>query len=88
MHSDNVWNDLELQNVLENNVSKACILTLLEMIGNWRENFEYKDGKWCILTPDDSWNFRGEMKTMSLKHALWRYAKRFGTAEKMHSDGI
>ena len=22
------------------------------------------------------------MKTMSLKHALWRYLKRFGTAEK------
>ena len=47
MHPDCIWNDLELQTILENNISKACILTVFKMIYYCSEN---KDGKWCILT--------------------------------------
>ena len=68
---ETMWNCREKK---WNNVSKECILTLFEKIGNCRN----------LLT------------TMSLKHALWRYLKRFGTADKnennvsksMHWDGI
>jgi len=31
---------------------------------------------------ETSWNYRGNMKTMSLKHASWRYLKRFEITEK------
>jgi len=61
---------LELQRKeFENNVSKACILTLLEMIWNCKENFDNKDVKWFILTPDDSWNDL-ELQRKDKKHCL------------------
>ena len=40
MQSDNIWNDLELQRIFENNVSKACILTAFKTIWKCREYFE------------------------------------------------
>ena len=49
-----------------------------------KKTFENNDGKWCIMATDGSWNdleLQTKMKTISLKHALWRYFKRFGTAE-------
>jgi len=37
--------------LFENNVSKAYILTVFEMIfWNCRENIELNESKWCILT--------------------------------------
>ena len=35
-----------------------------------------------VLVFETIWNCREKMKTMSLKHALLWYLKRFGTAEK------
>jgi len=37
MHSGGIWTDLELQRKNENNVSKACILVVSEIIWNCRE---------------------------------------------------
>ena len=63
MQCDGIWNDLELQRKNENNVYKACSVTVFETI----------------------WNCREKMKTMSLRHAVWRYLKRFKTAMRKNS---
>ena len=34
MHSDGIWNDLECIEIDQNDVSKACILTVYEPIWN------------------------------------------------------
>ena len=38
MYSDGILNDLELQRKNENNVSKACIVTVFQTIWNRKEN--------------------------------------------------
>jgi len=38
--------------------------------------------KYIILVFETIWNCREKKETMSLKHALLWYLKRFGTAEK------
>ena len=50
-------NDLELQRINENNVSKPCTVTVFKTIWNYREQNENKDVKWCILTVFETiWN--------------------------------
>ena len=43
MHSDTIWNDLKLKisfkHANENDVSKACIVTVLETIRNRKKTF-------------------------------------------------
>jgi len=85
MHSDTIWNDLELQRIfLENNVSKACILTLFGTIWNCRESFwKTMSLKRAFLRHLKRFGTADTiLKTISLKHALLRYLKRFGNAEK------
>jgi len=80
LHSDNIWNNLELQRIFDNKVSKACILALFETIFNLRENCESNVSEACILTLFKViWNFK---EKKSLKLVLRHYLKRFGTAEK------
>ena len=83
MQSDNIWNDLELQRIFENNVSKACILTAFKTIWKCREYFE--NNAFLSMRSKGIWNDlklqRILSKTMSLKHAFWWYLKQFGTAE-------
>ena len=77
------------------NVSKACILTVFETIWNCREHFRNNASKEYILTL----RFGTAdiiSKTMSLKHACWRYLKYWELQRKkwkryplsMHCDGI
>ena len=89
----------------ENNVSKACIMTVFETIWNCKEKMktmslthalgryfkrfgtaekkENKDGKRCIVTIFQTiWNCRKKKKTRTVNGAFWRILKRFGTAEK------
>jgi len=99
MYSDGIWNHLDLQRKHENNVSKACILTLFETIWisrfflrkqrlsrmhsggiltDWEMQILFKTMslKHACMDYDGIWNdleLQGKaMKTMSLKHALWR----------------
>ena len=45
----------------------------------------WKQGRACNLTLFETTRIISEtlLKTMSLKHAFWRYLKRFGTAENI-----
>ena len=45
----------------------------------------WKQGRACNLTLFETTRITSEtiLKTMSLKHAFWRYLKRFGTAENI-----
>ena len=83
MHPGGIWNDWKLQRKDENNLSKACILAVLNL-----KRFGTAEKTWnqCLLSmhSDGIWNdleLQKKKKTMSLEHALWRYLKRFGTAE-------
>ena len=52
MHSNSIWNDLELQRKNENNVSKGYILTVFETIWNCREKMKtmsLRDALWPYL---------------------------------------
>ena len=72
------------------NVSKVCMLMIFETIWNCRDHFENIVSKACTLAVLETIsNCKANFKTMSLKHALWRYLKRFGTAEKLfeNNDG-
>ena len=61
----------------ENIVSNAIILTVFQTIWNCRDHFENNVFRTCILMVFESiWKDRDRMKTMSLKHAFWRYLKR------------
>ena len=40
MHSNSIWNDLELQRKNENNVSKGCIMTVFATIWSCREKMK------------------------------------------------
>ena len=80
MHPGGIWNDLKLQRKHENNVSKGCILAVLNL-----KRFGTAEKTWnqCLLSmhSDGIWNdleLQKKKKTMSLEHALWRW---FGTAE-------
>jgi len=69
MHCAGIWNDLEL---FENNVSKACIITVFETIWN-------KDAYACNMTRFDTifWLAENILKAMKLNGAIWRfYARR------------
>ena len=57
---------------------------MFEAIWNCRKLFENNISKEWILTMFERiWNCREKnLKTMYLKHAFWRYWKRFGTAKK------
>ena len=83
MHSEGIWNDLELQRKNENNVSKVCVLKVFETSWNCREKLRtmsLKNAFWHFLKRFGTVEFI--LKTMSLKHAFLRYLKRFGNAEK------
>ena len=51
VHSDSFWNDLELQEKInENDVPKACIVVVFQTIWNCKEIDESNVSKACILT--------------------------------------
>ena len=66
MHSSGIWNDLELQrNRWKQCTSKACIVTVLETIENFRKIIENTYvSKTCILAIfEPIWNCKKKMKT-------------------------
>ena len=53
VHSDGIWNDLELQRNNENKDGKWCILTVFETIWNCREK-TWKQGRLCVHSDSDT----------------------------------
>ena len=52
----------------------VCIRTVFETIWNCREHFENNVSKVCTVTVFETiWNCRKHLKTIHLKHAIWRY---------------
>ena len=72
MHSDTIWNDLELQR----NFLKTMSLKDAFMIWNYREHFETNASK-ARVRSDGIWNDL-ELQRNRWKQCLW----------SMHSDGI
>ena len=80
-----IWNDSEPQKSFENNVSKACILTVFKTIWNCREHFENNVFKARIMVVSVTiWNCREiDENNLHLKHAFLRYLKRVWTVGKI-----
>ena len=80
------WNCREKN---ESSVSKACILTVFQTTWNCRAHSENNGSIACILTYLKLFGTAENiLKTLSLKHAFWRYLKRFRTAEKKPENNV